>query len=132
MPNLVDNFSDDEVKEFMQQAQASGMTEEQLIAATAARGYVPSDIAKFIERALMVNKKTNVFTAKTANTKMVGSTDIEVYNKQIKKQVSDDLSESKRMKIFGLNIFKNQMLNFEPNLNIVTPRNYVHELSITD
>ena len=130
----VDDLSDDEIKKFMQQAQASGMSEEQLIAAAASKGYTPSDIAKFKERSLMANKKPSAAISSSSSTRTVDSTDIEVSNKQIKKQVIDEKAEDRRMKIFGLNIFNNQTLNFEPNLNIATPRNYVlgtnDELSI--
>lgn len=128
----VDDLSDDEVKKFMQQAQASGMTEEQLMAAAAAKGYTASDIAKFKDRALQANKKTVSVKPNVART--VDSTDIESSKRDNKKQVIDEVAEAKRMKIFGLNIFNNQTLNFEPNLNIATPRNYVlgtnDELSI--
>jgi polysaccharide biosynthesis/export protein len=128
----VDNLSDEEVKKFIQQAQASGMTEEQLMAAASAKGYTASDIAKFKEKALQANKKTTV--VKPAPARSVDSTEIETSNRDNKKQIIDVIAEAKRMKIFGLNIFNNQTLNFEPNLNIATPRNYVlgtnDELSI--
>ena len=128
----VDDLSDDEVKKFLQQAQASGMTEEQLMIAAAAKGYTASDIAKFKEKALQATKKTTVI--KATPTRTVDSTEIETSNRANKKQVIDVIAEAKRMKIFGLNIFNNQTLNFEPNLNIATPRNYVlgtnDELSI--
>ena len=130
----VDELTDSEIQSFIKQAQASGMSEDQLIAAAAAKGYTPSDIAKFKERALLANKKTTSPTANSSSTRTVDSTEIQATTKQIKKQISDDISESKRMKIFGLNIFNNQTLNFEPNLNIATPKNYVlgtnDELSI--
>jgi polysaccharide biosynthesis/export protein len=128
----VDDLSDEEVKKFIQQAQASGMTEEQLMVAAAAKGYTASDIAKFKEKALQANKKTTAI--KPTPTRTVDSTEIETSNRANKKQVIDVIAEAKRMKIFGLNIFNNQTLNFEPNLNIATPRNYVlgtnDELSI--
>ena len=131
----VDELSDEDIQQFMQQAQESGMNEEQLVAAAAAKGFTPSDIVKFKERIekLKSNKKA-VGVKSSVTPRGVDSTEIETSKRDNKKQVIDEKAEDRRLKIFGLNIFNNQTLNFEPNLNIATPKNYVlgtnDELSI--
>lgn len=131
----VDELSDEDIQKFMQQAKESGMSEEQLVAAAAAKGFTASDIVKFKERMTKLQSdKKSVGVKSSLNQRGVDSTDIETSKRENKKQIIDDEGEKKRMKIFGLNIFNNQTLNFEPNLNIATPKNYVlgtnDELSI--
>jgi polysaccharide biosynthesis/export protein len=131
----VDELSDEDIQKFMQQAQESGMNEEQLAAAAAAKGFTASDIVKFKERIeKLKSSKKAVGIKSSLNQRTVDSTDIQASERDNKKQVIDEKAEDRRMKIFGLNIFNNQTLNFEPNLNIATPKNYVlgtnDELSI--
>lgn len=131
----VDELSDEDIQKFMQQAQESGMNEDQLAAAAAAKGFTASDIVKFKERIeKLKSSKKAVGVKSSLNIRSVDSTDIQASERDNKKQVIDEKAEDRRMKIFGLNIFNNQTLNFEPNLNIATPKNYVlgtnDELSI--
>jgi protein involved in polysaccharide export with SLBB domain len=131
----VDELSDEDIQKFMKQAQDSGMSEEQLAAAAAAKGFTASDIVKFKERMdKLKSSKKAVGVKSSLNQRTVDSTDIQAAQRDNKKQVIDEKAEDRRLKIFGLNIFNNQTLNFEPNLNIATPRNYVlgtnDELSI--
>lgn len=120
----VDELSDDQVQQFMKQAQESGMTEEQLMAAAAAKGLGAADIAKFKERMtkLSVDKKG------AANTNII---DIErrlndtTSTKNVRQQIKEDNTASEREKYFGLNIFNNKKIIFEPNLRIPTPKNYI-------
>ncbi|MDP1815382.1 MAG: SLBB domain-containing protein [Leadbetterella sp.] len=131
----VDELSDEDIQKFMQQAQESGMSEEQLAAAAAAKGFTPSDIIKFKERMTKLQSdKKSVGVKNSTRERTVDSTDIEASIRDSKRQIIDEKAETRRLKIFGLSIFNNQTLNFEPNLNIATPRNYVlgtnDELSI--
>jgi polysaccharide biosynthesis/export protein len=131
----VDELSDTEIQAFMQQAQSSGMSEEQLMAAAAAKGYTASDMLKFKDRMTKLQSaKKSVGLKNSTGNRGVDSTEIVSSIRESKKQIIDEKAEAKRLKIFGLNIFNNQTLNFEPNLNIATPKNYVlgtnDELSI--
>lgn len=120
----VDELSDDQIQQFMKQAQESGMTEEQLMAAAAAKGFGAADIAKFKERMtkLPVDKRqaTNASSIDTER-KLNDTTSI----KSIRQQIKEDESVSEREKYFGLNIFNNKKILFEPNLRIPTPKNYI-------
>ncbi len=110
----------------MQQAQESGMSEEQLAAAAAAKGFTASDIVKFKDRMSKLSAdKKSVGVKNSTDLRTVDSTDIRTAKREVKQQVIEEKAEAKRMKIFGLNIFNNQTLNFEPNLKIATPKNYV-------
>jgi polysaccharide biosynthesis/export protein len=122
----VDDMSDKEIISFLQKAQESGMSEEQIISIAATKGYTASDISKFKDRISKIQSTKN-----TTNTNSqiaprgVDSTQIISSNKIRNENVVDKAAEERRSKIFGLNIFNNQTLNFEPNLNIATPKNYI-------
>lgn len=110
----------------MQQAQESGMSEEQLAAAAAAKGFTASDIVKFKDRMSKLSAdKKSVGVKNSTDLRTVDSSDIRTAKREVKQQVIEEKAEAKRMKIFGLDIFNNQTLNFEPNLKIATPKNYV-------
>ncbi|MBK9935915.1 MAG: polysaccharide biosynthesis/export family protein [Cytophagaceae bacterium] len=131
----IDELSDQDIQKFMQQAQESGMSEEQLAAAAASKGFTASDIVKFKDRMEKLNSSKKAVGVKSSlNERTVDSTEIQASQRDNKKQVIEEKAEDRRMKIFGLNIFNNQTLNFEPNLNIPTPKNYIlgtnDELSI--
>ena len=46
----IDDLTDDQIKEFMQKAQASGMNESQIEKAALMQGYSPADVAKMRDR----------------------------------------------------------------------------------
>lgn len=134
----VDELSDEQIQQFMKQAQESGMTEEQLAAAAAAKGFTASDIVKFKERMmrLQADKKT-VGAVNTTNTnrKLNDTTTVQVQKLTPKQLAKEDSTAERRNKIFGLSLFNNEKHTFEPNLRIPTPKGYIlgadDELTIT-
>jgi polysaccharide export outer membrane protein len=121
----VDELSDDQIQQFMKQAEDSGMTEEQLMAAAAAKGFGASDISKFKERItrLQSDKKGTTNTNTTNTERRYNDT---TSTKSIRQQVKEDSTAIKREKYFGLSLFNNNRKNtFEPNLRIPTPKNYI-------
>lgn len=148
----VDQLTDDQIKSFVQRAEQSGMTEQQLENAALARGMQPVELEKLKTR---IDKIKNEGDTKTDSDKFhdrsrsYKTTD---ENKQInkddlfqgkkrdetdqKEQSEDNLfdtltSKTKKTekkkpeeKIFGFSLFNNKKLSFEPSLNIPTPENY--------
>lgn len=123
----VDELSDDQIQQFMKQAQESGMTEEQLMAAAAAKGFGLADITKFKERMtkLQSDKKGTVSTNTIDTERRLNDTTTIKIDKEAKPKVKEDSSQIRREKYFGLNIFNNKKITFEPNLRIPTPKNYI-------
>ncbi|MDZ7935118.1 MAG: hypothetical protein U5M51_09180 [Emticicia sp.] len=72
----VDELSDDQIQQFMKQAQESGMSEEQLMAAAAAKGFGSADISKFKDRMtkLQSDKKGPVNTNTTDTERRLNDT----------------------------------------------------------
>lgn len=120
----VDELSDDQIQQFMKQAQESGMSEDQLMAAAAAKGFDSADISKFKDRMtkLQADKKGPVNTNTTDTERKLNDT---TSTKIVKQPVKEDSSAIRREKYYGLNLFNNKKIVFEPNLRIPTPKNYV-------
>ena len=120
----VDELSDDQIQQFMNQAQESGMSEDQLMAAAAAKGFGSADISKFKERMtkLQADKKGPVNTNTTDTERRLNDT---TSTKSVRQQIKEDSSAIRREKYYGLNLFNNKKIVFEPNLRIPTPKNYV-------
>lgn len=120
----VDELSDDQIQQFMKQAQESGMTEEQLMAAAAAKGFGAADISKFKDRMtkLQADKKGPVNTTNADTERRLNDT---ISTKSIRQQIEEDSTALRREKYYGLNLFNNKKIVFEPNLRIPTPKNYI-------
>ncbi|MES2516946.1 MAG: SLBB domain-containing protein [Bacteroidota bacterium] len=138
----VDDLSDDQIKEFLQKAQASGMNESQIEKAALLQGYSPADVAKMRDRLSKIateNSKKSINdvdngTRKSLNTKTDKITDNKEKGATIKdkKEDSEDdeftkdslVTNIKKPKVFGMSMFASGGLSFEPDLRIATPKNY--------
>jgi len=127
MSNIrVDELSDAQVRNFVNQVEASGLSEAQLEQVAAARGMSASEITKLRQR---VNKMPS--TAKLSNLANQSSIRQDSISstllqspEEIKTEAEKALDELKS-KIFGASLFQNANPQFEPNLNLATPKNYV-------
>jgi protein involved in polysaccharide export with SLBB domain len=120
----VDNLSDDQVKQIVAKAQASGFSQDQIESMAIAKGMKPAEVQKLKDRIAKLglnngNTLTNSPTdrARTYN----GNNDIfsDVLNKE-----TTNPEKGLESKIFGFNIFRSQALTFAPSLNMPTPQNY--------
>lgn len=129
----VDELSDTQIHQFLRQVEASGLTEAQLEQVALSRGMSTDEIRKL---------RSRVNTLKVADPRAKQDTTLRLptYQQgmpidsqnmmnakapaQIESEAESALNELKS-KIFGASLFKNSTPQFEPNLNIATPRNYV-------
>jgi polysaccharide biosynthesis/export protein len=134
----VDQLSEKQIQEFLQKAQASGMTPEQIEKMALAQGIPATEVAKMRERITQVQTgstktggQTNSQTARVQVGEVAERTDVELKQDSTKSKVE----VSKTLPpIFGMSLFANKSMSFEPNLRVATPRNYIlgpdDELSI--
>jgi protein involved in polysaccharide export with SLBB domain len=147
----VDQLTDDQIKSFMQRAEQSGMTEQQLEDAALARGMQPSEIEKLRTRIDKIKNESGSksdserfhdrsrsykSTSENTQTDKNGLFGTVTGDENNGAQPTDSIFGSlvgnrynkKRVrpedKIFGFSIFNNKKLSFEPSLNIPTPENY--------
>jgi polysaccharide export outer membrane protein len=121
-PVNVDDISDAQTEQFIKEAESRGLSEAEIEAAARLKGYSSDDIAKFrlrIERLKSGSVDNNPQTsAKTREQigEVAERTDV---------QVGNNTEVGKKRDIFGRSLFGNKNLQFEPNLRLPTPPNYV-------
>jgi len=126
----VEDLSDDQILSYIQQAENSGYTEAQLEALARQRGMPLSEIMKLRRRveALRnrVGKVNQEMTTETGgglrNENELFEED--VFGRLVAPRDENQLTE-KQQKIFGYALFQTDVLNFNPNLNIPTPKDYI-------
>lgn len=134
----VDELSDDQIRAYLAQFEASGLSESQLEQVAMQRGMSQSEIQKLRQRIDKVkktegSKATNSGAAtvkgslspKRSSTSRSYNFDADSVPSKRDTLTASELALSElRSKIYGADLFKNSKLTFEPNLRLATPANY--------
>ncbi|WP_423147470.1 SLBB domain-containing protein [Rubrolithibacter danxiaensis] len=136
----VDELTDDQIRQFLAQVEASGLSQAQLEQVALARGMSATEIQKLKIRVDQLKKSNQTKPGKqnangingNSNAKnRVGRTYTgEPNNPDSLRLRQDTLSLAEqtlrllKSKIFGAELFKNSSTTFEPNLRLATPKNY--------
>ena len=127
----VDDLSDAQVLQLMQQAQKMGLSDSQLAQLAQSRGMSDAQIQKLQSRVADLRKKNGASnnggsgsdTSRQASRKLNYSPDT---TGMFKQSNSYDLLDQLSPKIFGADLFRNSHANtFQPNLKLATPVNYI-------
>jgi protein involved in polysaccharide export with SLBB domain len=138
----VDDLTDVQIKQFMQQVQASGLSDAQLEQVAAAKGMSEVEIQKLQLRVEKLSKqmptssttqnKPTSKTTKQSGRKVVEDNQVDsdssldsVRPNQVLQSKADMALATLKSKIFGRDLFANSKSGFEPNLRLATPRNYI-------
>ena len=124
----VDELSDAQIGKFIEQVEANGYSEDQLLVLAKARGMSDLQIQKLrsrIEKYRSSQTQTGQQTA-TDRVRQLPQTDQRksVYD-PFMLIVPEDTTDEEELPIFGMSFFRNENLTFEPSLNIPTPENYL-------
>jgi protein involved in polysaccharide export with SLBB domain len=119
----IDQLSDQQLIQYMNQANLSGLSDAELEAKAKAKGLSNEQIQKLKQRMQTLNGQLGTGN----NNGNSGQTDM--YSERTKVDTKrpfrrDSLPEGS-LRVFGEDLFANENLTFEPNLNIATPRNYM-------
>lgn len=123
----VDQLSDEQVEQFYNRAQASGLSEAQIEQAAMSQGYTLTDIAKMRRRIAEIRSQT----ARPSGRSFADTSNGRTLPNGLSRRYADSLPYGaridtvRRLRVFGASLFENASLSFEPNLRIATPRNYV-------
>ncbi|MBL0325177.1 MAG: SLBB domain-containing protein [Cytophagaceae bacterium] len=121
--------SDAQIESFIKEAESKGLSELQVEALAKANGYTNEDIIKIRERVnrLKAGTNNNAGSQNSVVREQLG----EVSERAVV-QIEAPIKDKKVL--FGSDLFSSKNLNFEPNLRIPTPANYIigpdDELSI--
>ncbi|MFC5409145.1 SLBB domain-containing protein [Larkinella bovis] len=113
----VSDLTDDQVRQFVQQAKSSGLSEAQIEQLAVSRGFTSDDMAKMRQRITALE-----------NPAAVNATPPPV-NREQADQGKIDAAPAPHtghtgLPVFGVSLFSSTNLTFEPNLRIPTPKNY--------
>ncbi len=121
-----DNLNDGQVRDLMQKAQASGMSDEQIRQAALAKGMPEAEVNKLQARINIIRTSKDDNAAdktKKTNGRQVNGDD-KTNPEKTDTEKANNGPRSSASTIFGSELFNNDNLTFEPNLRIPTPQNY--------
>jgi protein involved in polysaccharide export with SLBB domain len=107
-------LTNDQVQQFVQQAQASGMTEPQMEELAKTRGFTAVDITAMRQRIRQLQPSSEKVEHVGKATPL---------REQPPTPAPPPVTKSSA--VFGASLFTNTSLSFEPNLRLATPRNYI-------
>lgn len=113
----VDYLTDSDVAKIKAQLQSNNMTIEQAEPMALAKGMSATEFAKL--KARLGTQTANAETSKN------GSASEEELSRKQDKIVNTKVKDTLNALIFGSELFDNPTLNFEPNLKLATPVNYI-------
>jgi len=120
-------MSDQQIMMLWQQAQQSGMSENDAMNALMKRGLDPSEMSSFKKRLTQIQGNKS---AKPAQ----GPKDTAIYIRD-SSWIKEKPAPPRKLDLYGFDFFNNPNLSFQPNLRMTTPKNYVlgtdDELSIS-
>ncbi|MDI5950758.1 SLBB domain-containing protein [Flavobacterium yafengii] len=119
----VDYLSDSDIVKIKTQLQTNNVTIEQAEPMALAKGMSAAEFAKLKERLAMPVTKTEL--VKKDNKEDDDDEKADAFGKKQEKIVNTKVKDSINALIFGSELFDNPTLNFEPNLKLATPVNYV-------
>ncbi|SDW69968.1 SLBB domain-containing protein [Flavobacterium degerlachei] len=113
----VDNLSDAEIANIKAQLQSNNTTIEQVEPMALAKGMSASEFAKLKLRLAANAAASGVKNDSESSTQKYGRTQEKIVNTKVK--------DSLNSLVFGSELFDNPTLNFEPDLKLATPMNYI-------
>lgn len=114
-------ISDAQLKAYIAKGKAEGYSAEQVMTIAQQRGLSPSEAATFLQRIRILENELEEEPSIYRRSQR-SSPDLEDL---ISPDIPLDSEEEKGSLIFGSQLFSNNMLSFEPSMNIPTPVNYV-------
>lgn len=129
----IDELSDSQIQQIINQAEESGMTQQQLEYMVLSRGLPASELQKLKDRiSKLQQQKTGADNGETSKEgrqlrdEISVRTSFNMINDIFFQDADTILTEEEilQQKIFGFSLFNNEKLTFEPSLNIATPSNY--------
>jgi protein involved in polysaccharide export with SLBB domain len=118
----VDNYSDQQIMQLLQQAQSTGLSDVQLFQKAQNDGMPAAQVQKLENRVRDIRSKqsggANINDPKDMSGRIQAD---KVDTENVKK----DLLSGLKPKIFGADLFNKRNNSFEPNLKLATPVNYI-------
>lgn len=118
----VNDLTDAQVQQLLQQAQAGGLTDAQLLQQAQNRG-MSADQVQLLQKRIAALRATP--TSGSTNSDTAQSQSRTLGYEPDKTDPVIKKTDTTKIKIFGADLFRNSNLTFEPNLKLATPVNYI-------
>jgi hypothetical protein len=126
IPMDVNNISDQQLTQILTKYQLSGLSEAEFESIAKQKGLSADQIEILKKRMALLDPVSN---KSAMNLKSKTADDITTERAKIETQKPTTIVQSfidkPILSVFGAELFSNEGLSFEPNLNIATPKNYV-------
>jgi protein involved in polysaccharide export with SLBB domain len=119
----VDQYSDAQIKQLLQQAQAQGLSDAQIVQQAQSRGLSAGQATRLQERINNIRKTQNI-NAATGDTLQNQARRVN-YGTDTLHTSNNDIFNTLKPKIFGADLFRNGTISSTPNLRLATPVNYI-------
>ncbi len=119
----VDQLSDAQIGQYLERAEAQGITDQQIESQAIIRGMPSSEVSKLMSRIRRVRQTGGRAQGAADNRRggLMAGQDTSQYSQRDAEL--DDISAEEK-KIFGFELFNTEELSFEPSMNLATPQNY--------
>lgn len=124
----IDELTDEQVQRFLDRAEKSGLTLDQLELVAKQRGMSSSQLSKLRARIrqLQLGGSGEDATIPSSSDRLRGSDEDESDEYSFFSYLSEpDSVQTDELQIFGMDIFRSVEMNFEPSINLATPDNYI-------
>ncbi|MDF9801112.1 protein involved in polysaccharide export with SLBB domain [Catalinimonas alkaloidigena] len=123
----VDQLSDAQIKQFINAAEERNLSDQQIETTAVIRGLPRAEVSKLMSRLRSVRLSSGSQAQNNRNGTSGNSLNLQdsanVDSSNNKSAGSAMLTKEER-KVFGMELFNNQNITFEPSINIATPKNY--------
>ena len=119
----VDQLSDAQIGQYLERAEAQGITDQQIESQAIIRGMPRSEVSKLMSRIRRV-RQTGGQTRGSFNGRQGGMMAGQDTSQYSQRDSELDMISEEEKKIFGFELFNTEELSFEPSLNLATPQNY--------
>lgn len=122
----VDDLSDAQIKQFLQQGAAAGLSDDQIIQMAQSKGLTSPEANKLQFRITSLRKAGQPSNMVSGDdTSRLGRTLNYQVNSGDANNIKNTLFEATQPHVFGSELFRNGNLTFSPNLKLATPINYI-------
>ena len=118
----VDQLTDAQVQSFITRMQATGMSQQQLEQIASARGMPASEISKLRRRIYALRPDLGGESVARGRNEFFEQRETDVVSQSL---FLLDTATADQLQIYGLDLFDNSKLTFEPSLNLPTPKDYI-------
>ena len=119
----VDQLSDAQIGQYLERAEAQGVTDQQIESQAIIRGMPSSEVSKLMTRIRRV-RQTGGRTSESSNNRRGGMMAGQDTSQYSQRDIELDMISEEERKIFGFELFNTEELSFEPSMNLATPQNY--------